>query len=194
MRQPARAVSLATLLAALGLAGCGSGSSAPSTAALLVRSPAITNSTLPAEYTCDGRDIAPPLEWGTVPSGVGTLALVVVGIASNPNTRAVSLTPEWAVVGLNPALHKLAAGEIPPGASVGLASGARKRRYSLCPKPGTSTDYQFELYGMPAGTTASPDITDTALLRALNEPGPARADAHGGFVVKYARSSNAKRR
>ncbi len=195
MRQPAMAVSLSALLVALALAGCGSGSGAPqpSSAVIPVKSPTISNSILPAEYTCDGRDVAPPLEWGSVPSKVGQLALIVVGIATNPITHAVKFIPEWAVVGLNPALHKLAAGEVPPGATVGLASGAKKRRYSLCPKPGTSMQYQFELYGMPSGLTASPNFTDIALLRALNEAGPTRADAHGGILVTYKRSAHAKR-
>jgi hypothetical protein len=41
-------------------------------------SPAIPPSgEIPAQYTCDGADISPPLSWSDVPAGTGSLALVV---------------------------------------------------------------------------------------------------------------------
>ena len=32
---------------------------------------------IPVEYTCDGRDVSPPLEWGAPPSGTRSLALIM---------------------------------------------------------------------------------------------------------------------
>jgi phosphatidylethanolamine-binding protein (PEBP) family uncharacterized protein len=35
------------------------------------------NGSIPAKYTCEGDDVSPPLEWSGVPSGAGSLALIV---------------------------------------------------------------------------------------------------------------------
>jgi len=45
---------------------------------LMLASPAIPPSgEIPAQYTCDGADISPPLSWSDVPAGTGSLVLVV---------------------------------------------------------------------------------------------------------------------
>jgi len=45
---------------------------------LMLASPAIPPSgEIPAQYTCDGADISPPLSWSDLPPGTGSLVLVV---------------------------------------------------------------------------------------------------------------------
>ena len=45
---------------------------------LMLTSPAIVSGgEIPAQYTCDGADISPPLTWSGVPSGAQSLVLVV---------------------------------------------------------------------------------------------------------------------
>ena len=45
---------------------------------LMLASPAIPpGGEIPAQYTCDGADISPPLSWSGVPEGTGSLVLVV---------------------------------------------------------------------------------------------------------------------
>src|SRR3990167_4952451 len=42
-----------------------------------ITSTAFTESNMiPAKYTCDGRDISPPLEWKGIPAGTKSLALI----------------------------------------------------------------------------------------------------------------------
>ena len=43
---------------------------------------------IPARYTCDGRDVSPPLKWGAVPAGAKFLAL----IADDPDAPGASKT------------------------------------------------------------------------------------------------------
>ena len=46
--------------------------------ALNLRSTAFAhNTTMPAEYTCEGRNISPPLSWSAPPAGAKSLVLIV---------------------------------------------------------------------------------------------------------------------
>src|SRR5580704_17851330 len=52
---------------------------------LMLASPAIPPSgEIPAQYTCDGADISPPLSWSDVPAETGSLVLVV----EDPDARS----------------------------------------------------------------------------------------------------------
>lgn len=45
---------------------------------LIITSPVFThNGEIPKVYTCDGKDISPPLNWSGTPDGTETLALIV---------------------------------------------------------------------------------------------------------------------
>ena len=201
MRQPPQTMLAAVLASVLvaTLAGCGSSSPAktvtttaakPATAKppkLDVKSAVVVGERIPARYTCDGQSISPPLEWGAVPSNVQQLALFLVGVRPKPGTKGYTVSVEWAVAGLSPTLHRLASGQLPAGAHVGVASGGH--RYTLCPAKGTTVHYQFELYGVPASVHIPAHFSGRSLLSHLAAPsGPTRANAHGGFVAIYTRA------
>ena len=191
MRGTPKAISSAALLLAIALAGCGGSSSADKTRGVPTipfKSPTIASKQqIPARYTCDGKDISPPLEWGAVPADVQNLALFVVGFTPEPSTKTYKVSVEWAVAGLNPALHKLAAGQVPPGAYLGLTT-SNHRHYSLCPVKGKTVLYQFELYGQPAALAVSPHFTALPVLNALVGHSSATfTNAHGAFAATYKR-------
>jgi phosphatidylethanolamine-binding protein (PEBP) family uncharacterized protein len=189
MRPIPKAISGVLLLSALALAGCGSDPPAKATAVpkIVLTSPAIPGHALPARYTCDGRNISPPLEWGVVPANTQSLALFVVGLTPEPSTNTIKISTEWAVAGLNPALHKLATGRLPPGAHTGVTPN-KQQRYSICPKSGTRVQYQFELYALPASFAIPSHFEAFPLLKQLVEgTGPSHATAHGAFAVAYKR-------
>ncbi|MGO9759729.1 MAG: YbhB/YbcL family Raf kinase inhibitor-like protein [Solirubrobacteraceae bacterium] len=189
MRKPPAIISLTMLISALVLAGCGASGASSTTpiTPVLFKSAKITGP-IPALYTCDGKDVAPPLEWGTVPSGTSELALLVVGLTPTSPSNSYAVSAEWGVVGINPGLHKLAAGRLPPGAHVGLASDGRQR-YSICPKKGVTEHYQFMLYAVPSSVAAIPaKFEDMSVLAALSKPNtPTSAIAQGAFVATYKR-------
>jgi phosphatidylethanolamine-binding protein (PEBP) family uncharacterized protein len=177
------------LLVALVLAGCGSASPTKVKAvpSIAFNSPAITRGEIPTLYTCDGRDISPPFRWGAAPAGVRSLALFVTGFTPEPATKTYKISVEWAVAGLNPALHGIAAGKLPPGAFLGKAEGKRQR-YSICPTKGASVHYQFELYGVPATAAIAPRFPGFTVLTALaGRKSPTRTNAFGGFAAVYKR-------
>jgi hypothetical protein len=63
------------------------------------------NGEIPAQYTCDGADISPPLSWSDVPAGTGRLALVV----EDPDAPS-GVFRHWAVFDIPPTSRGLDAG------------------------------------------------------------------------------------
>ena len=122
------------LAVVLSLAGCGSSDSAGKHPHDHVQKRRDERSGDPVRYTCDGSDTTPPLEWGEVPAGTGTLVLFVVGVI--PTTKSYALSVEWAVAGIDPALHMVEAGRLPAGrtsvrpptASAATRSARRRER------------------------------------------------------------------
>lgn len=176
--------------AALALSSCGGDAPAKKASVfptVSFTSPSIGGTELPAAYTCNGKDIFPPLEWGTVPADVKSVALFVVGFIPEPSTKSYKVSVEWAVAGVNPALHRLLPGRLPPGVILGRTD-AKSTSYSICPKRGTPVHYQFELYGVPAADRVKPDFEGFKVLTALADPKVAtHAVAHGAFVENYTR-------
>jgi phosphatidylethanolamine-binding protein (PEBP) family uncharacterized protein len=153
----------------------------------VLSSSAIKGTTLPALYTCDGKNIPPPVEWGAVPAGARELVLLVIGLKPAAEAGSYSASVEWAVAGINPALHRLAAGRLPAGAYVG-ANSADKHRYSICPPPGTSERYQFQLYSMSPRVRVAREFVGMSVLGSLNRANStATATGQGAFVVTYRR-------
>jgi phosphatidylethanolamine-binding protein (PEBP) family uncharacterized protein len=100
---------------------------------------------IPAHYTCDGADIAPPVSWEGVPRGATELLLLVVDL--NVNTH---LSVSWAVAGLEPSLHGLPAGVLPTQAILGRNSAGRDS-YSICPPKGVPTHFGVLLFALQRG-------------------------------------------
>jgi phosphatidylethanolamine-binding protein (PEBP) family uncharacterized protein len=191
MRRTAKAFFLAVLPWTLVIAGCGSTSpTAQSVPGVSIpfSSPAISGAVIPAAYTCDGRDISPPLRWGTMPPGVKSVALFVLGFVplSQGGERIVV---EWAVAGLNPALRQLRAGGVPRTADIGIAQGGRKR-YSLCPRRGEDRHYRFLLYGVPGSIRIPRRFKAGELLDDLASSRSTYGIRYGGsFPASYTRKS-----
>ncbi len=192
MPKPIQAISSAALLAtlALAVAGCGSASTGTGRRTLNIpfQSPAVTSTKIPAKYTCDGKNISPPLEWGEVPAGINELALFALGLTPSPTGGGSTISIEWAVSGVNPSLHKIAAGRLPKGAHVG-SSTKGPRRYSLCPpKGGPRKTYEFAVYAVPPSLKVAAGFKGLQLLgEVASSNSPTVASAGGQFTVTYKR-------
>jgi Raf kinase inhibitor-like YbhB/YbcL family protein len=68
-----------------------------------LRSPAFKNQDeIPIQYTHDGQDISPPLEWDDVPSGTASLALIVEDPDAPDPAKPERTWTHWLVVDLPP--------------------------------------------------------------------------------------------
>jgi Raf kinase inhibitor-like YbhB/YbcL family protein len=118
-----------------------------------VTSPAFDENTqIPAEYSCRGRNVPPPLRWENVPAGTESLALVV----DDPDAVG-GLYIHWVVTGIPPSTTELVEGALPEGARVSLNSGHKAAYLGPCPPAGTGVHhYRFHLYALSKTLTLAP--------------------------------------
>jgi phosphatidylethanolamine-binding protein (PEBP) family uncharacterized protein len=171
---------------AAAVCGCGGGANATSASStgprLLLSSPAIGSSqTMPAQFTCTGKDVSPPLQWGDIPPGTAELVLFLLDLghterAASGGTQA-KLSVAWTVRGLSPTLTGMAAGKLPPRAIVG------PHRYSICPPKGGTGEYMFRLYALSSRVSASPRVSELEVFRKINRA----SSVAGAFVSAYTR-------
>lgn len=191
MPRTIQVISSAALLATLALAATGCGSATTTgrqTINIPFQSSAITGTKIPAKYTCDGKNVSPPLEWGEVPAGVNELALFALGLTPSPEGKGSTISIEWAVSGLKPSLHRISAGRLPAGTHVGSTTKG-PRRYSICPAKGEpAKTYEFAVYAVPPSLKVAAGFKGLQLLgEVASSNSPTVASAGGQFTVTYKR-------
>lgn len=114
------------------------------------------NDKLPAQYTCDGNNINPPLAIADVPENTKSLVLVV----DDPDSVGGNWS-HWLVWNIYPAAKEIAENSIPTGASVGQNDFGKNNYGGPCP-PSGSHRYFFKLYALDAklDLPASADAKD----------------------------------
>jgi len=129
-------------------------------AAFALTSPSFRDGgTIPRVYTCDGRNVSPPLRWTAPPRGTRSLALTV----TDPDAPGGPFV-HWRATGIAPTAGSLAQGRHFPHEQRNTFG---TRGYSgPCPPPGPAHHYVF-------------------VLRALD--GRGRAIASAKLVGRYAR-------
>ncbi len=124
--------------------------------AFLVRSSAWeVGGAIPAEYTCDGGDTIPPLEFVDIPEGTESLALIV----EDPQAPGGTFV-HWAVWNLPVA--DIEEGVVPVGAVQGVNGAGANAYAGPCP-PSVHT-YFFYAYAVD-GTISLPEGSEVDALR-----------------------------
>lgn len=143
-----------------------------------VSSPAfLDNTPIPAEYSCNGRNVPPPLRWENVPDGTESLALVV----DDPDAVG-GLYVHWVVTGIPPSTNEIVEGALPQGAQVGLNSGGKSAYLGPCPPAGTGAHhYRFQLYALNKPLTLAPRTPAGQATQAIAEAAIAMAGTVGLF-------------
>jgi len=133
----------------------------------------VHNGSIPALYTCDGRNISPPLAWSGVPPGSKSLVLIVDD-PDAPDPKAPKMTwVHWLLYNLSVTATGLPEdvqpAQLPPGTGVGINDGQRTAYGGPCPPIGRHR-YFFKLYSLD---TLLPDLnhpTKTKLLGTYQRP------------------------
>ncbi len=136
---------------------------------------------IPARYTCEGDDIAPPLSWHGVPADTRSLVLIVDD-PDAPDPAAPRMTwVHWVLYTLPPDLTGLPEGttaaDLPQGTGEGLNDWKRAGYGGPCPPVGRHR-YFFKLYAL-----------DTVLQRPGGSATPTKAEvetAMAGHVLEQA--------
>jgi Raf kinase inhibitor-like YbhB/YbcL family protein len=134
------------------------------------------NGSMPKQYTCEGKDISPPLTWSDIPGKAKSLALIVDD-PDAPDPAAPRMTwVHWVVYNLPVSSTGLAeaAKSLPAGALEGLNDWQRTGYGGPCPPIGRHR-YFHKLYALD---TVLPD---------LKKPNKARLEqAMKGHIVAEA--------
>jgi Raf kinase inhibitor-like YbhB/YbcL family protein len=136
---------------------------------------------IPARFTCDGKDLSPPLAWGPLPDGTKRIAIVV----EDPTVSAGSAV-QWAIYDLPGTTTSVPEG-VPRTEK--LKSGARQARNDFgaigyrgpCPTKGTHHEYWFRVYALdgPLALPAKPKGRD--VLRAIPGHAVGVAEVMGSY-------------
>jgi Raf kinase inhibitor-like YbhB/YbcL family protein len=191
MRRTALGLSIIILL----LPACGR---SPSTESILpedpklntirLQSPAFTGGgTIPKLYTCDGKDVSPPLAWSGVPEVARSLAL----ICEDPDAPRGAWT-HWVIFDIPATVKELGEGvpalervEVTPGGEAALQgkNDFKKTGYGgPCPPSGTHR-YFFRIYSLDTGLGLGSGTTRQDLLRSIM----GHVLAEGELMGRYAR-------
>ncbi|HUJ43073.1 MAG TPA: YbhB/YbcL family Raf kinase inhibitor-like protein [Opitutaceae bacterium] len=122
---------------------------------------------IPMQYTCDGADVSPPLQWSELVPGTRSFAL----ICDDPDAP-VGTWVHWVVYGLPGTARELpemvaATETLPNGAKQGLNDFRRVGYGGPCPPPGPPHRYFFKLYALDTELALKARATKQDLLRAM---------------------------
>lgn len=104
---------------------------------------------IPQMYTCEGKDISPPLAWSDLPAGSKSLALIVDD-PDAPDPAAPKMTwVHWVLYNLPPTTGGLeeAVKTLPPGTKEGVNDWKRTGYGGPCPPIGRHR-YFHKLYAL----------------------------------------------
>jgi Raf kinase inhibitor-like YbhB/YbcL family protein len=161
------------VLACLGtslLAGCTSGdqSSVEPEMVLVVSSPSFEEGgQIPEEYTCDGRNISPLLNWSEPPAGTRSLALIM-----DDRDAPGGVFTHWVIFNLPAGSTQLVEAiptdpELPSGALQGNNDLGHTGYGGPCPPPGSPHRYRFTLYAVDETLELGPGASRSQVLQAL---------------------------
>ena len=120
--------------------------------ALTLRSGAYANGdSIPARYTCEGKDISPPLEWSGIPEGTRSLVLLIDD-PDAPDPRAPRMIwVHWVVFNIPPEatglIEDASRGGLPQGTVQGVNDWNKTGYGGPCPPVGRHR-YVHRLYAL----------------------------------------------
>lgn len=135
------------------------------------------NGPIPAQYTCDGKGISPPLQWQAVPKGAAELVLFVIDDNSAKSNGGI----RWVVGGIDPSSHGVAASKVPAGGIVGTNTAGQASYGAICPGKGHTDTIELVMYALKRKIALSPGFQPATAER---EYGPTK-DLLGQAAVTY---------
>jgi Raf kinase inhibitor-like YbhB/YbcL family protein len=133
-----------------------------------------------AKYTCDGRDISPPLEWKDVPDGAKSFALI-----SDDPDAPVGTWVHWVIYNIPPNVTKFDENmprekEFKNGMRQGSNDWPKIGYGGPCPPSGTHR-YYFKLYALDTMLGLKPGATKAQLVQAMKGHTLAEAQLMGKY-------------
>lgn len=134
---------------------------------MILTSPSfLDGQTIPADFTCDGRDISPPLQWNGAPEKTAQFALLM----DDPDAPGGTWS-HWVMYGV-PVNHKgldeniPAIPVLPDGSCQGRNSWARIGYGGPCPPSGIHR-YVFHLFALSESPVLESGLSSSQVLAAI---------------------------
>jgi len=138
---------------------------------------------IPSTYTCDGRDLSPPLAWTDPPAGTKSVALI-----NDDPDAPIGTWVHWVVYNIPPSVRQLpeafpADPERPDGTRQGMTDFGRIGYGGPCPPSGTHR-YFFKLYTLDTILSLPPGATKAKLEAAMQGHALGQAQLMGTYRRK----------
>jgi len=156
--------------------------------AITVTSTAFTDgTTIPKQYTCEGKDMSPPLSWSGVPSSAKTVAMIL----DDPDAPMGTWT-HWVIWNIPATTTTLSEGmakdaSVSGGIRQGKNSWPKTGYNGPCPPPGKAHRYYFTLYALDTSLSI-PDSSNRSQLEAAMK---GHILAQGQLLGMYAKTGKA---
>jgi Raf kinase inhibitor-like YbhB/YbcL family protein len=138
-------------------------------------------SRIPQSYTCDGRDVSPPLRWNDTPPGTKSFAL----ICDDPDAP-MGTWVHWVLYNIPADTDRLpealpSSGQLEGGALQGGNDFGGTGYGGPCPPRGKPHRYYFRLYALDRVLSVAPGLTKKALLQKMEGHILESAEFHGVY-------------
>ena len=139
---------------------------------------------IPAKYTCDDKNVSPPLKWNGMPETAKSLALIM----DDPDAPVGTWT-HWVAYDLPPNISELSEDvtkgqNIPGGGEQGLNDFKHLGYGGPCPPPGKAHRYFFKLYALDAKLDLKPGASRKEVERAMEKHVVAQGQLMGTYKRK----------
>lgn len=139
---------------------------------------------IPAKFTCDEKNVSPPLKWNGVPADARSLVL----IADDPDAP-VGTWVHWVLYDLPAGASELTEDTpksqyLPGGAKQGLNDFKRLGYGGPCPPPGKPHRYFFKLYALDRPLELKPGATKKEVEQAMEKHILAQGQLMGTYQRK----------
>jgi Raf kinase inhibitor-like YbhB/YbcL family protein len=135
----------------------------------------VSGQSIPAKYSCIGKNISPALTWSNAPTGTQSFALIV----DDPDAP-MGTWVHWVLYNIPSTTTSLEESADTGALSVGKNSSGKMRYDGPCPPSGTHR-YFFKLYALDSSLSLSPGATKEQLLDAMKGHILAQGELMGTF-------------
>lgn len=143
---------------------------------LELKSDAFANGqSIPAKYSCTGKNISPALTWSNAPAGTQSFALIV----DDPDAP-MGTWVHWVLYNIPSSTTSLPESTNADGISVGKNSSNHMSYDGPCPPSGTHR-YFFKLYALDSTLSLSPGATKEQVLNTMKGHILAQGELMGTF-------------
>jgi hypothetical protein len=137
---------------------------------------------IPEKYTCEGKNMSPPLEIVAVPKGAASLVLIMDDPDVPVSVRADQMWVHWVIYNMPPNTRNIPENNAPPGV-VGRGTGGECLYQGPCP-PDREHRYFFKLYALDALLELNPGAGKKEVEKSMEGHIIAKAELIGRYCKK----------